>query len=817
MQSVRLFVLLSLLVVSCATFSWPPKVQEVGDESPVLSPEEELESFVVAPGFQIELVASEPMIHDPVAIDFDADGRMYVVEMRSYMPTVEGEGELTPNGRVSVLEDLDGDGRMDRSTVFMDSLVLPRAVKVLDESVLVGEPPYLWLATDTTGDLRADVKEIIRIDYGVRESNPERNPNGLAWSMDNDLLNVWWDKRLRLDDEGRWEAVPTFDRGQWGISIDDYGRVYRNWNEGALYVDYLPDYYYARNPHMKRMRGMYEFIVAEGHEKVWPIRPNPGVNRGYREGVLRENGTLHRFTAAGSPVVYRGDRYPQDVPNNVFVTEPAGNLVRRFYIAHKEDGTMSAESAYYDAEFLASTDERFRPVNLFSAPDGTLYVVDMYRGIVQHREYLTEYLEDQIIRRDLDEPVGLGRIWRVKHEAWKPGPQPRLSTEEDLVDVLRHPNGWWRDTAQRLLVLRGDASVAPALRRLARRSKDVKTKLHALWTLHGLGVLDPETVLYMMEDPDAKLRAAAVRGSERWTDQPEIQEAIARRVDDFDVTVRRQVAASLGEYPPEFRIGLLEDMLARHGHDPITVDAGLSGLRHLEYTFLRRLLERDEEVAGDAISMTAAALLNSGRGFQYVFGEIGNEQLGKRWRIALLDGVLAFAPRLGRPESRPLLLEAAPEGLIAAGESTDEGIRMRAREALLRLTWPGKPEPERPAVPPLTAEEQEWFAAGAESYGLVCAPCHGGQGEGREGLPLAGSERVVGPKDPLIRIILHGKEGERLMPPMGHLTDEQVSEILTFIRRSWGNEAVAVSPSEVKEVRGRTQFRAIPWSESELN
>lgn len=818
-MSLRLFAGLILIagLASCRSQQWPPGVQDVSDESPPRTPEEALETFIVAPGFDLELVASEPMIEDPVAIDFDADGRMYVVEMRGYMPNVEGDGELTPNGRVSVLEDTDADGRMDRSTVFLDSLVLPRAVKALDHGVLVAEPPYLWLARDTTGDLKADAMEVVRDDYGRRESNPERNPNGLVWALDNWIVNTWYDHRIRVDRGGRWTSVRTLDRGQWGVTMDDYGRIYRNWNESPLHIDLLPAHYLARNPHLERTSGAYVDIVED--HTVWPIRPTPGVNRGYRDDVLREDGTLRTFTASGSPVTYRGDRLPSDLLNDVFISEPAGNLVRRFDV-EEEEGMPQAVNAYEGAEFIASTDERFRPVNLYSAPDGTLYVVDMYRGISQHRQYLTEYLEDQIRRRDLARPLGLGRVYRVVHEDHAPGPIPQLSSMDtrELVDLLSHPNGWWRDTAQRLLVERGDTSEAAALRRLAEQGADERFRLHALWTLDGLGVADARTVRTALKDSSDHVRASAVRLAERAA--PAL---VAGLMDDGSPVVYRQVAASLGNLSISKAAGALEEVLVRHGSDPIVVDAALSGMHGREMEFIERLLGRpDAEVLSDAVAMAAAAALNGGERYQ-LFTWIGQAERPAWQRSALLEGILEFAPAPPRSGDRwgrfePITLERRPEGLLAAVRTGDIEVQELASEAAGRFSWPGKPQPERPEVSPLSTEEEVLYERGRDSYLVTCAPCHGEDGTGgsNEGKPLAGSRWVNGSEDALIRIVLHGKEGDGLMPPMRRLGDEEIASILTYIRRSWGNQASAVSPSEVREVRGRTASRGRPWTEEEL-
>ncbi len=803
------------LVASCTSDPWPPGVQEVPEGAPVLSPDEALETFYLPPGFDIELVASEPMIEDPVAIDFDADGRMWVVEMRAYMPDVEGTGERVPRGRVSVLEDVDGDGRMDRSTVFLDSLVLPRAVKALDHGILVAEPPYLWLARDTTGNLSADVKEVVRDDYGRRASNPERNPNGLVWGLDNWIVSVWYDRQIRIDAEGNWSKASTLDDGQWGVSIDDYGYVFKNSNEDPLRVELIRSSYFARNPNLERTRGAYVDLVDD--HTVWPVRPTPGINRGYRDRMLREDGTLATFTAAGSPVAFRGDRLPHELVNDVFVTEPSGNLVRRFAVERHPDGSMSARNAYEDVrgEFLASTDERFRPVNLFSGPDGTLYVVDFYRGIVQHRDYLTEYLEDYILRHGLDEPVGLGRIYRITHEDHRPAERPALSAMSamELVETLYHPNGWWRDAAQRLLVERGDRSVASALRDMVVSADDERVRLHALWTLEGLGAPPSPAALH---DPSRYVRAAAVRAFEGRVD-------LVDALQDSSTVVQRQVAASLSTLPRGLAMDSAADLLLRRGDDPVVVDAVLSGLAGRELALLGELLDVAEtETLQDAIAMASAAALRSGQRAE-VFALVAEEDRPSWQRLAVLDGILAFAPDPPRDTTRwidfePRELEATPRGLLAAAESPAGDVRAAAEQALQRFTWPGKPVSERPAVRPLSPEEQERFERGRERFAVACAPCHGEEGGGRpgEGAALAGSRWVNGDEDPLIRILLHGMEGEQLMPPQRNLSDEEMADVLTYIRRAWDNRGSVVSAAEVAEVRGRTASRRHPWTEQEL-
>ena len=465
------------------------------------------------PGYHVELVASEPMIQEPVAIDWDPQGRLWAVEMPGYMNDIAGRNEHDPIGRVVVLEDADGDGRMDKRTVFADGLILARALKVLDHGVLVGEPPNVWLMRDTDGDLRADTKTLVTDQFGRRDGDPQNNANGLYWALDNRMYTAGQvEVHLRLKN-GTFEVHQTLLRGEWGVAEDDAGRIYRNTNDSALHVDLVPTAYFARNPNLLRTRGSYERLATgndnEDLNTIWPVRPNPGTNRAYQTGIDRPDGSLAMYTAVCAPLVYRGDRLPAELYGNAFVAEPAANLVSRIILSD-DGGTLRARKAYDTGEFLASTDERFRPVYLSNAPDGTLYVVDMYRGILEHRNSLTLYLRDHILASDLVQPTGFGRIYRVVHDTTRRDTSRALSTAspEELVASLSHPGGWRRDTAQRLLVERGSLPraggdeaaqrsanavrrVIPALVQLAGHAKEPRTRLHALWTLDGIDAIDP--------------------------------------------------------------------------------------------------------------------------------------------------------------------------------------------------------------------------------------------------------------------------------------------------------------------------------------
>jgi mono/diheme cytochrome c family protein len=859
--------------------AWPPPLQPVNPDAPVLSPAESMKKIVLPPGYRLELVASEPMIQEPVAIDWDSNGRLWVIEMLGYMEDMPATSEMQPTGRVSVLEDTDNDGKMDKKTVFLDQLVLPRTLKVMEHGVLVAEPPHIWFAMDTNGDLKADSKEPVTDTYGQREANVEHNANSLMWALDNWMHTSEVDTIIRFKN-GKFEVRKTLARGQWGAGMDDAGRVYRNTNQAALFVDIVPTLYYAKNPDMLRTRGSYETLDTGDLNTTWPIHQTPGVNRGYQDGVLRSDGTLAAFTSVAAPTVYRGDRLPKDLYGNVFVVEPAANLVSRIIV--NDDGTMlRGKKAYERGEFIASTDERFRPVYLSSAPDGTLYVVDMYHGIIQHKGFITEYLRDQILSRKLDKPQGYGRIYRVVHETTKRDDKPALSkaTSAQLVELLSHPNGWWRDTAQRMLVERGDKSVVKQLTGKAETASDWRTRLHALWILDGIDAITPATVIKALDDPSRDVRASAVRLAERWSAEASspVQAALLKKVDDKDWAVRRQLAATLGTLPDSVaaKYTTLAGMLQQSGDDPMVVDAALTGLNGSEQKVLEKLFAAPAATPQTtaAITALAATIVKSGQDprVQDVFKWTADRARPEWQRAALLDGAEAAllnrplggggrrgaapgaaaaaagsgrgerggpggAPAFARPDAgaagragggrgrgnmAPVRLAGEPAALKQLAASGGD-VGKRAEALLARLTWPGKPVEAgaAPAAAPLTAAEQKRFEDGKTVYTTLCVACHNENGEGREKVApaLAGSNFATAAAHVPMRILINGKEGTTgLMPPLGTtLTDDQIAAVLTFVRRSWGNQAAAVEPAAVADIRKQTTGRTRPWTEKEL-
>jgi mono/diheme cytochrome c family protein/glucose/arabinose dehydrogenase len=853
---------------------WPPSVQQVRPESPALPPAEALKTFSLPPGYRLELVASEPLVQDPVVMDWDAEGRIWVVEMPGFVQTlVTPEPNLDPIGRVVVLEDTNHDGVMDKRTVFADGLILARALKVLEHGVLVGEPPNLWLMRDTNGDLHADTRELVTNRYGRREGRVEENANDLHWGLDNWIHTADSDMYLRLTD-GKFEVRDTLVRGEWGVTHDDAGRIFRNTNEEALHVDLVPTPYYARNPNLARTRGSYEELGDESIDVVWPIRPNPGTNRAYQKGIDRPDGTLAKFTSACAPLIYRGDRLPAELHGNAFIAEPAANVVSRIVLT-TDGATMRARKAYERGEFIASTDERFRPVYLSNAPDGTLYVVDMYRGVIQQRADVTQYLRDHIVKHELERPTGLGRIYRVMHETTTRDTSPAgFQTSAGLVAALSHPNGWRRDTAQQLLVERRDTTVVPDLIRLIGSAPDWRTRLHALWALDGMDAVQPATVTGALDDPSSDVRVAAVRISERWLGEPghPIQALVLKKISDEDWAVRRQLAASLGALPPGTREEAVASLLGKGGGDPVLLDAALSGIRGLEPVVMERLAgARAADTSGRdaALSMLAATIVRGGQdaAVQQVLSAISEDARPAAVRGAIMSGTEvallgAAAPgdpgarrgapppasglpcptcpggRAGpggayafprtraigpaadaeRPDVRGLRLNRAPASFVALSTGGGE-LSTRAAAVLSRIAWPGKPGSPA-AVPPLSAEEQQRFNAGQEVYRNVCQACHqpDGRGQAKIAASLVNSTLALARAEIPVRILLNGKEGAiGLMPPVGQVfSDEQIADVLTYIRREWGQGGSPVDPATVANVRASTAGRQRPWTDSEL-
>jgi mono/diheme cytochrome c family protein len=529
--------------------------------------EESLKRFKLPPGYRIELAAKEPVIINPVCFNWDADGALYVCEMRTYMMDGDGTGQNEPKSRVSKLVDKDGDGTYETVTVFADNLVLPRMVLPLDDRVVIAETYTGKFVSykDTNGDGVADEKVEV-FDGGPSKSNLEHQDSALTWGTDNRLYTaLLGSRRFKIGTDLKWISEPIYGRGsQWGIAQDDMGRFISSaagGENGAFGFQQHPTYGALALP------GECDADFDMLYPRMQTLDVQGGLGR-----VHPIKGTINHITACAGQSIFRGDRLPAEMYGSYILPEPVGRLVRRATVT-VVDGKRVLTNAYPGDEFITSTDPAFRPVWSATGPDGALYIGDMGNGIIQESAWNLpgQYLRQMVDRDGHAKIIGQGRIWRVVYESTKRGPAPALKTKKsaDLVEALSHPNGWWRDTAQQLIVLRADKSVVPALKALVTSGTTALGKVHALWTLDGLGATDRALLSTAFKDADARVRATAIRVSENLfkagdaTLVPEYQ-ALAK---DKDLEVVVQVLNSLRYSKDPAVKQLILDIGAKHPYN----------------------------------------------------------------------------------------------------------------------------------------------------------------------------------------------------------------------------------------------------------
>jgi mono/diheme cytochrome c family protein len=820
--------MLAVMAGVAAVLSKPREAAHRGESAPAYSPQAAQRLFAFAdPAYRLELAAAEPDVTAPVAIRFDEDGRLWVVEMPSYMRDMAASGEQEPVNRISVLEDLDGDGTFETKRVFLDGLKLPRGVMPCFQtggrlSALVIEPPSVYFAVDTDGDGRADERKPVLGGIAGLD-NPEHAPNGLLYGMDNWIEFSQHNIAFKFDGERAvTRAVPS--HGQWGITMDDLGRLYYTPNSDALRVDAVPKWFAARWSANGGLTGVNEGVMGE--QTVWPARATPGVNRGYQVGVLREDGTLRSHTAACSPTIDRGGGL--GTKGFAYVCEPAGNMVRLLDLT-ESGGKPRGKNAYDKREFLTSTDERFRPVATAIGPDGALYIADMYRGVIQHKTYLTPQLKAQIAERGLEQPVAMGRIWRVtmegKYVAPMYGGNVKLSkaTDERLVELLGDERGWYRDTAQRLLVERRAVGVAELIRKQARSGVRAVTRVQAFWTLEGLGVVTGEDLEAAAKDADAAVREHAARmmaGRREWADL-----AGALLADPEQRVVWHAALAMGSDGDPEQRPGLLVKPATEKPQDAVLRSCVVNSLAGIEIDAIREAIQGDAKKREALVADLASAVLRGVRSEERA--ELLDAVASEGWPEDVKRAVMGRVESVigvGSARPRPIRLAREPKAWVAGAEKDQ-----RMARALVWFDWPERPAVDRGTKPvPLTAEQQASFERGKVVFARNCAQCHGMEGRGVPGQtpPLAGSPRATGDPGRAIRILLHGMDGsmERdgvvyngQMPAAATLVDTEIADTLTYVRRSWGNAAAPVLGSEVLRVRMKTAGRGRAWTVGDID
>ena len=732
------------------------------------TPEEEAQGFMLPAGYRMELVAAEPDVINPTLIEFDGNGRMYVGEMISYMMDAEASREHDPISQITRWESTKGDGRYDTRTVFADKLVAPRMILPLQDGVILTsetDSDNLLKLTDTNGDGVADQREVVFTGIGQSgDANIEHQKAGLLWNLDNWIYTTYNAFRIRWTPSGFLREPTAPNGGQWGLASDDDGKpwfVDAGGEQGPMNFQF-PIHYGSFTPCPAAGRGRGRGAtppapnpscppgMENGFEKdfavVWPA-PGIGDMQGglYRTRMPAQN--LNHFTATAGPAIVRGNRLPADMKGDLLFTEPVGRLIRRAKVENIE-GLTQLRNVYPGSEFINSVDQLFRPVNISNAPDGTVYIADMYRGIIQEREWSGpgEYLRAKIEQYQLDKVVGHGRIWRLRYDGRAAVPAsatnigqpaipaitpefaaPRMyaETPAQLVAHFTHPNGWWRDTAQRVLILKQDKSVVPALKEMAATSENLLARFHALWTLEGLGALDASLVREAMKDKNPRMRIQAIRASE---------------------TLYKAGNKSLAD---DYR------SLTRDPDPGVVIQAMLT-------VNLFKLQD-------GAALIKAAQAANKARG------------------VALIGDRLLAPP-------------------ANAGGGRRGGT--------------------------LTPDDEKRLQQGSEVFDSLCFSCHGQDGTGKEmenappgtmmAPPLAGSPRVQGHRDYVIKVLLKGMTGplddkayRDVMVPMGG-TDEWVANIASYVRNSFGNSAGMVTPADVARVRAETAARKTPWTLPEL-
>ena len=501
----------------------------MGHQPRAMAPKESLQALRVKPGFKVALVAQEPLIHSPVAFEWSADGRLWVVEMGDYPNGMDGKGR--GGGRVRILEDPDGDGVYDSATTFLDELNFPTGLYPWRNGIVVSAAPDIFYAEDTDGDGKADVREVLFT--GFTPGNQQHRVNGFDYGLDGWLYGANGDsggnvKSVGMAKGGRISGteknagsvnsvslrnrdfrihpdqrliVAIEGQTQFGRHRDDFGNWFGNNNPAWLWHYFFPDQYLARNPFLpikttKKMLANYDEST-----RCYPIsRTLSRFNDPFAE---------NHVTSGNSPTPYRDELFGKEFENSVFISEPVHNLVHR-EVLQPEGVSFTSRRASDEAtnEFLASSDNWFRPTMLKTGPDGALYMADMYRRVIEHPEWIPAEMQ---ARLDLRAGADMGRIYRVYPETATPRKTPNIAKlrSTELVDALNSPNGWQRDTAQRLLLERAAVAEAEKLRRLAKEANSAKVRVQALWTLQGLGTLTD--LADALNDPDARVREQALR------------------------------------------------------------------------------------------------------------------------------------------------------------------------------------------------------------------------------------------------------------------------------------------------------------------
>ena len=685
-------VLLMAVVTGCQS-SGPPH-----------SPEAALAAFQLEPGFQIELFAAEPDIVDPVDMEIDEYGRIYVVENPAYPLAVDDK-----LGRVKLLQDTDGDGRPDSATVFADGLTMPTGVMRWKKGILVTDAPDILYLEDSDGDDIADVRRVVLTGFAF--SNPQHTVSSPTYGPDNWIYvagenpvetNIFPDEfgdkgsDIRFPDRTDVSGLPQGGRSvrfrpdsyqleilsstsQFGHAFDDWGRYFTIGSGGNGYHEVIAARYLERNPDLLLSSTRQ---MLSSHTEVFPITERP------EHQMLTGTG---RITSACGLTFYRGGAFPASFGNLAFLAEPEHNLILSNVISPVR-ATFEARRLRQGKEFLASTDPWFRPVNFYVGPDGALYVLDYYRRVIEHAEWTArEVYESEAAYQGTEQ----GRIYRIVPDSGLPAlaRDMRLgeSTDEELVEHLENPNSWWRMTAQRLLVDRQSADAVQPLIQLFQDSDSATARVHALWTLEGLGELGDDLVEKALDDPEPGVRENAVRLAEsRLSGSPRLAAALVKLSDDPDLRLRFQLLCTLGPLNSSAARAAREKLLERDIEDRWFQVAALSSASDGGPRMFRMAVSRLTGLRTDGrsdffrqVSSVVGARQRSAE-IQQVIQTVARASGPEAgwWRAAALEGLAEGIERRGGELSKG---EAAKNLLLKLSEGDDTSVR-RASLSLLEVT-----------------------------------------------------------------------------------------------------------------------------------
>jgi putative membrane-bound dehydrogenase-like protein len=553
-----------------------------------LSPEESMKKLNVAPGFKVSLFASEPHVFDPVSLEFDEEGNAYVIEMPDYPYEVEpGKG----HGRIRILKDTDSDGKIDQSIIFAENVTEATSMLPWKGGLIVTAAPNIIYLKDTNGDGKSDIREVLF--SGFFQNNSEAQVTSLKLGIDNWIYannrgqsgKVVFSKtpdarpvevkgadfRFRLDrDVFELETGP----GQFGQTINDWGHRFFSENSIHLQQAVIPWRYTHRHAFMPSSK--FNVTITD-HEEImfqeippayWRSERSARRNRVFKEANLnRIEWEKGRFSGASGGTIYNGDALPKEFYGNVFTADVSGSLIHRDVLSQSETNPVmlaKRTDSEKNREFIYSTDTWFRPVTFSVGPDGYLYILDYYR---QHIETPVSIPDDLKAEMDFMAGSDMGRIYRLLPEnASYQGVKVELkqATGLQLVDYLSHKNGWYRSTAQRLLLERQDKTVVPAVTSLFSTSPDPRTRLHALYVLEGLNALDEKIVKQSLLDSESGVRENGIMLAERYSKMVKL---LIPMVNDPSKRVSLQAALSLGQFEGKSVVAALAEVISKYGQN----------------------------------------------------------------------------------------------------------------------------------------------------------------------------------------------------------------------------------------------------------